>query len=58
MNIPVGTDTPRPNMLVDGMLRDYVTEDKLYKIDQYKDGQWVNIITKEWSDDYDAGSTE
>ena len=35
----------RPITIKEGAYREYVTEQNMIKIDQYTNGEWVNVVT-------------
>ena len=37
--------TQRPTHIAEGTYREYRTENDMIKIDQYQNGEWVNIVT-------------
>lgn len=39
------TENKRPITIAEGTYREYRTEDDMIKIDQYQNGEWVNIVT-------------
>ena len=48
MNIPTGTDSPRPIQPTEGMMRDYEKEvdGKTYVfLEEYKNGEWVEVAS-------------
>lgn len=52
ITLPVGTNSPRPTQIVEGMLRDYVT-DTHECVDVYKDGKWEPVIRQPREDNDD-----
>jgi len=58
MNIPTGTDIPRPTQPREGMLREYTKEVDgriTVHIDEYRNGEWVELASLragEIDDDY------
>ena len=41
----------RPTNFKDGVLRQYITEDNRVMIDQYKNGEWVNVVDTPYTED-------
>jgi len=41
----------RPTNIQDGVLRQYIAEDNRVKIDQYKNGEWVNVVDTPYTED-------
>lgn len=41
----------RPTNIQDGVLRQYITEDNRIMIDQYKNGEWVNVVDTPYTED-------
>ena len=41
----------RPTTVAEGTYRNYITEDNRVKIDQYKNGEWVNVVDTPYTED-------
>jgi len=41
----------RPTTVVEGTYRNYIAEDNRVKIDQYKNGEWVNVVDTPHTED-------
>ena len=41
----------RPTTVVEGTYRNYIAEDNRVKIDQYKNGEWVNVVDTPYTED-------
>jgi len=39
------------NELAEGTYRNYITEDNRVKIDQYRNGEWVNVVNTPYTED-------
>lgn len=55
IELPVGTNTPRPIGPTEGMMRPFYSEDEV-GVDIYRNGQWEELVRKpRTEDDYDIG---
>lgn len=41
----------RPTTVVEGTYRNYIAEDNKLKIDQYRNGKWVNVVDTPYTED-------